>query len=148
MFFVRGGNSLRLFYREEMILSYLRSQNEHMKNRTFYIIAFVGVLVIEIIIGVYVRDRFVRPYIGDVLVVLLVYYFVRIFIPYGVRLLPWYVLGFACFVEILQYFQLTDTLGIENRVMRIVLGSTFDIKDIICYVVGSFCCLVSDKLRK
>lgn len=119
-----------------------------MKNRSFYIIVFIVVLIIEILIGMFVHDRFVRPYLGDVLVVLLVYYFVRIFIPNGVRPLPWYVLGFACFVEFLQYFQLVDVLGIENRVMRIVLGSTFDVKDIACYVAGCFCCLVSDKLRK
>ena len=80
-----------------------------------------------------IRDS---PYMGDALVVVLVYSFVRIFIPTGVPRLPFYVFLFACFVEVLQYFQLVETLGITNRALRIILGSTFDWKDIVCYGVG------------
>ena len=73
---------------------------------------------------------------GDMLVVVLVYSFVRIFLPTGIPRMPFYVFLFACFVEVLQYFQLVETLGITNRVARIVLGSTFDWGDIVCYAVG------------
>jgi hypothetical protein len=44
--------------------------------------------------------------------------------------MPFYVFLFACFVEVLQYFQLVETLGITNRAARIILGSTFDWADI------------------
>lgn len=113
-----------------------------MKKRIFYIISFLVIFCIEVFIALYVRDSFVRPYMGDALVVVLVYSFVRIFIPTGVPRLPFYVFLFACFVEVLQYFQLVETLGITNRALRIILGSTFDWKDIVCYGVGcilSFC---------
>ena len=36
-----------------------------MKRRLPYLLAFVVVLLLEIIIALFVRDRFVRPYIGD-----------------------------------------------------------------------------------
>lgn len=107
-----------------------------MKKRIFYIISFLVIFCIEVLIALYVRDRFIRPYVGDMLVVVLVYSFVRIFLPMGIPRMPFYVFLFACFVEVLQYFQLVETLGITNRVARIVLGSTFDWGDIACYAVG------------
>ena len=107
-----------------------------MEKRIFYIISFLMIFCIEVLIALYVRDSFVRPYMGDALVVVLVYSFVRIFIPTGIPRLPFYVFLFACFVEILQYIQFVETLGITNRALRIILGSTFDWKDIVCYGAG------------
>lgn len=118
-----------------------------MKTRIIYAICFIVILVIEILIGMYVRDSFVRPYMGDTLVVVLIYCFVRIFIPKGIGALPFYVFAFACFIEILQYFQLVDILGLTNRVARIVLGSTFDFKDLICYAAGCILILLAECFR-
>ena len=42
-----------------------------MKKRIFYIISFLVIFCIEVLIALYVCDNFVRPYIGDVLVVVL-----------------------------------------------------------------------------
>ena len=76
-----------------------------MKKRIFYIISFLVIFCIEVLIALYVRDRFIRPYVGDMLVVVLVYSFVRIFLPTGIPRMPFYVFLFACFVEVLQYFR-------------------------------------------
>lgn len=119
-----------------------------MKKRLFYLLWFIVILVIEIGIGIYVRDAFVRPYVGDALVVVLIYCFVRIFIPRGLPWLPVYVFAFACFIEILQYFRLVDLLGLTNPVARIILGSTFDFKDIISYAAGCVFILIMSKQRK
>lgn len=119
-----------------------------MKKRIFYIISFLVIFCIEVFIALYVRDSFVRPYIGDALVVVLVYSFVRIFIPTGVPRLPFYVFLFACFVEVLQYFQLVETLGITNRALRIILGSTFDWKDIVCYGAGCIFIFLFERICK
>lgn len=62
-----------------------------MKKRIFYIISFLVIFCIEVLIALYVCDNFVRPYIGDVLVVVLVYSFVRIFLPTGIPRMPFYV---------------------------------------------------------
>ena len=106
-----------------------------MNKSFFYAICFVVILVVEIIIGIYVRDNFIR-----------------IFIPNGLSQLPLYVLAFACFIEILQYFQLVDVLGISNRILRIALGSTFDLKDMVSYAGGYVFILLAeyflDKKRK
>ena len=39
-----------------------------MKRRGIYAIAFVLLLVTEVLIALFVRDRFIRPYGGDILV--------------------------------------------------------------------------------
>lgn len=116
-------------------------------KRAYYAIAFLILLMIEIAIAIYVHDDFIRPYIGDVLVVGVVYLFVRIFAPDGVKLMPLYVFIFAALVEVLQYFQLIRLLGLEeNAFARILIGSTFDVKDLFCYFIGFIIILVLELL--
>ena len=106
------------------------------------------IFCIEVLIALYVRDSFIRPYVGDMLVVVLVYSFVRIFLPTGIPRMPFYVFLFACFVEVLQYFQLVETLGITNRAARIILGSTFDWEDIVMLCCGMrFHCLIRTDIQ-
>lgn len=106
-------------------------------GRLFYVAAFAVLLAVEVFIALFVHDAFVRPYLGDVLAVIAVYCFVRIFVPKGHKFLPLYVFFFAAGVEILQYFRLAEHLGLEeNRFLRILLGSVFDWKDIACYAAG------------
>ena len=62
--------------------------------------------------------------------------------------MPFYVFLFACFIEVMQYFQLVETLGITNRVARVVLGSTFDWADIACYAVGCFFIFLFERIGK
>ena len=112
------------------------------RKRLIYLIAFLALVAIEVMIALFVNDSFVRPYVGDVLVVMVIYCFVRIFIPSGVRLLPLYIFIFALAVEIGQYFDFVARLGLEdNRLLSTVLGRTFSVSDIVCYAVG--CAIVS-----
>lgn len=106
-------------------------------GRKFYLAATVALTAVEVFIALYVHDQFIRPYVGDVLVVIVLYCFVRIWFPVGWKKLPLYIFLFAAGVEILQYFRLVELLGVErNTFLRILLGSVFDVKDIICYGVG------------
>lgn len=111
--------------------------SETNKKRVIYAGATVVLLAIEVFIALYIHDKFIRPYIGDVIVVVVVYTFVRIFIPERVRMLPLYVFIFAAGVEVLQLFHIVDILGLgSNRFMRILIGSVFDMADVICYGIG------------
>ena len=108
-----------------------------MKKRLFYLFATLVLLAIEVLIALFVHDNFVRPYVGDMLVVVVIYTFVRIFVPQKCRLLPLWIFLFAVAVEVLQYFEIVRLLGLSrNRFMSVLIGGTFDWKDIACYAVG------------
>jgi len=108
-----------------------------MKRRTEYAVATLVLLAIEVLIALFVHDAFVRPYVGDALVVIVLYTFVRIFVPEKCRLLPLWIFLFAVVVEVLQYFEIVRVLGLSgNRFMRVLIGGTFDWRDIVCYAVG------------
>lgn len=108
-----------------------------MKKRLPYILVFVGLLLAEIYIGLFVRDRFIRPYFGDVLVTALLCCLVRAVYPKGLRLLPVYVFAFSVVVEVTQYFDLVKLLGWENNALiSTLMGRSFAWMDILCYAVG------------
>lgn len=112
------------------------------KKRWIYMILTIILLTIEVLIALFIHDDFVRPYIGDVLVVMVIYTFIRIFVPERVRMLPSYILCFAVLVEVLQYFRVVELLGLQdNRFFSVLIGSVFDMKDIICYAIG--CILIA-----
>lgn len=107
------------------------------KKRVLYLLAALLLLLIEVLIALFVHDTVIRPYFGDVLAVIVIYAMVRVWIPERVKLLSLYVFLFAVGVELLQAVDLITVLGLEqNRFLRILVGSVFDGKDIICYGVG------------
>ncbi len=117
-------------------------------GRLFCAAAFLALLAVEVLIALFVHDAFVRPYLGDVLVVIVVYCFAQIFLLGRCRHLPLYIFFFAVGVEILQYFHLAERLGLEgNRFLRILLGSVFDWKDIVCYAAGCILLVGWERLR-
>ena len=102
-----------------------------MKNkRILYLLIFCGLLAIEVVIALFVNDSFVRPYVGDVLVTLLLCCLCRVIVPSKIRLLPIYVFVFAACVELGQYFDLVALLGLsDNRILSVALGRT-------CYLLS------------
>ncbi|MBP3595199.1 MAG: DUF2809 domain-containing protein [Lachnospiraceae bacterium] len=106
-------------------------------KRTAYLLATVLIFLLELFIALFVRDNFIRPYVGDMLVVVLVYTCVRVLFPEKPRLLPLYVFLFAAGVEALQGMRIVELLGLQdNRFFSVLIGTTFDWKDIVCYGVG------------
>lgn len=116
-----------------------------MKINFKYLKAFIVIFLIELFIAVFVHDRIIRPYIGDILVIVLMYTFIKTFIKKEIRLLPVYLFVFAAFVEGMQFFDIVKILGLENnKILSIIIGSTSDIKDILCYLAGSVILLIWD----
>lgn len=116
------------------------------KSRATYAVAFGVLLFIEIIIALFVHDAFVRPYIGDVLVTVLLCCLCRIIIPKGVSALPIYVFVFAVLVELAQYVKVVKLLGLENNAFfSTIIGTTFSFVDILCYAAGCLAFWVAEK---
>lgn len=113
------------------------------KMRLLYAAAFVLLLCVEVLIALFVHDSFVRPYLGDILVVIVVYCAARIVFPDRIRLMSAAVLAFAAAVELVQLTELSSLFP-EGGLIATVLGSTFDPKDLLCYTAGSIVCLLWD----
>ena len=118
-----------------------------MKKRLAYAITFLVLLITEILIALFVRDDFIRPYGGDILVTVRICAAVRIVFPTGVRLLPLWVFLFATAVEIGQYFDFVTLLGLGNiAFFRILLGTSFSWIDRLCYAAGCVLFWLGEKI--
>ncbi len=127
----------------------MRLRMKHKKLRTVYLIALVLLLGVEIFIGDFVRDNFVRPYVGDVLVVVLIYCALRVIFPKGIKLLPLYIFIFACGVELMQFVDVVALLDIpSSSILSIIIGRTFSVADIICYAVGCTLIYTTERIIK
>ena len=79
----------------------------------------------------------VRAYLGDVLVVILLYAMVRSVLRINDYLVLLMVLVFACGIEFAQYYHVAERLGyLRGDVMYTIIGNTFSWGDIVCYAVG------------
>jgi hypothetical protein len=105
-------------------------------NKTYFGIAIL-IFVIEVLIALFVRDSFIRPYFGDVLVVILMYCFVKAFINLPVLPVAIAVLLFAFTIEFLQYIHIVELLGLQDsKILSTVLGTSFAWNDILAYIAG------------
>ena len=132
-----------------MITSFKRNQSFWVKKLSFlnpnfllrfhpkYFAIFLLLFAVEVCIALFLHDRFVRPYVGDFLVVILLYCFARSFLNIPVLPLAIAVLLFAYAIETAQYFHIVNRLGFEhNPVMRTIIGNSFEWGDIIAYTLG------------
>ena len=110
-------------------------------DRTSLIIA-LGLLAIEVLIALFTHDRFVRPYLGDVLVMMLLFFAVRAFWQAPPLPLAAGILCFAVVVEITQALHLIHRLGwSHNTLAKLLLGDTFQWGDLGCYLLGGIASL-------
>jgi Protein of unknown function (DUF2809) len=118
-----------------------------MKFRFSYFIVFVILLIIEICIAKYVHDTIVRPYVGDFLVVILIYCFVQSFFNTGVFKTAVATLFFAYAVEVAQYFKIVNILNLQNhKLASIIIGTSFEWIDILMYTLGIAMILFVEKI--
>ena len=68
------------------------------RDRLIYSAVFVLLLFAEIMLGLFVHDSFIRPYLGDTLAVMLLWATLRILIPRKAVWISWAVFGFALLV--------------------------------------------------
>ncbi|MBW8684359.1 ribosomal maturation YjgA family protein [Chitinophaga rhizophila] len=113
-----------------------------------YFALTVFIFLIEVLIALYVHDDIIRPYVGDILVVILIYCFVRSFLQAPVLPVAVGVLVFSCTIEIMQYFKLVTLLGLDHsRLARIAIGNYFSWGDMICYVLGIGLTMFIEKIK-
>ena len=117
-------------------------------TRQTYLIAALLLFAVEVLIALFVRDGLVRPYVGDVLAVALVYAGVRGFTPLGLVPALAAALAIAAAVEVAQALHLLDAIGLGgNVVARTVLGGVFDWADLAAYCAGAAIIVLVEQVR-
>ncbi len=107
-----------------------------------------GILfAIELVIALF-GTGFVRAYVGDILVIPLLAAGIRIPFPEKPKLLALYLIFTGVIAELLQYFQFADLLGVTASPIGTLLGTTFDLYDILCYILGGTVFFVCERLIK
>lgn len=117
-------------------------------NLRFFLLTIL-ILVIEILIATVFKDWvFVRAYLGDVIVVMLIYTFVLSFFNIQKKMkLILGIFAFSVCIEILQYFKTAEFLGFKKgEIAYIELGNSFAWEDILCYAVGCLLIWISIKI--
>ena len=105
-------------------------------------------LITEICIALYVKDQFIRPFIGDFLVVILLYALLKTFLPIKPHLALWGVLMFSFLIEMLQAIHFIEWMGINpHSLLGIALGNSFDWGDMLAYLCGGFCVWLIQKFQ-
>ncbi|MDN8586139.1 DUF2809 domain-containing protein [Vibrio alginolyticus] len=112
------------------------------KNGLKSLVCFITLVVIAL----YVRDSFIRPTFGDVLVVVWLYYFLASLFSMPVNWMVSLVVLIAFAVELGQLLQVAAWLGIESSSpLAVILGATFDWKDLLACCIGGLLCWWMEK---
>ena len=105
-------------------------------NGKYFALAMI-LLIVEVFIALFAHDKFIRPYVGDFLVVILLYCFLKAFLDLLVFQVAIFVLLIAYTIEFLQYMHFIKWIGLENsKTGRAVIGTSFEWLDLIAYTLG------------
>lgn len=111
-----------------------------MSTRLKYLIVLFLLLAVEVCIALFVHDQYLRPYGGDIIVVWVIYCMVQTILggKNNHYITALCVLVFAYIVEFLQKMNIVEVLGLGNsRFLRILIGTTFSVSDLVCYTIGT-----------
>ena len=108
-----------------------------MPKRAIYFLIFLFLLGLEIAIATYLKTGFIRAYLGDLLVVILLYCLLMSILKPSVKTGLLLTLAIAFAIELLQLVNLTKFFPQEyKQLATLVLGSHFSWLDLLMYVLG------------
>lgn len=112
-----------------------------------YFLVLCTILSTEIVIALYIHDTLIRPFIGDLLAVVLVYCGIKTCIRGKKKVAVTLSLGIAFCIELLQATPFLEWIGFSTHKMALmILGSTFDWLDILAYSVGAVLIIIFEYL--
>ncbi|RFZ85742.1 DUF2809 domain-containing protein [Mucilaginibacter terrenus] len=114
-----------------------------------YFALAVLLFITEVLIGVYMNDKIIRPYGGDFLVVILMYCALRAFVVIDTQRAAIGVLVLSYIIEFAQYFHLINLLGWQqSAIARNLLGTTFRWEDMLAYTLGILLVVIIERWLK
>jgi len=117
-------------------------------SQVYFLMSLV-LLFIEILIGIFAHDNYIRPFGGDFLVVILLFCLVKTIFDLPTLTVASSVLLFAYLVEWSQYLKLADRLHLSRPgLARTLLGDYFSWTDMGCYTMGFVGIILVEKYIK
>ena len=105
-------------------------------NKTYFT-GFVILFITEALIATFLKTGFIRHTFGDFLIVILLYCFIKSFLIIKPIHAALCVLIISFIIEFLQLGNLLEHLNLQkSTIAKIVLGSTFQISDLVAYTLG------------
>lgn len=87
----------------------------------------------------------VRGFLGDIVVIVLIYYFINGIHEFNSFKLMLFTLLLSFTIEFMQFLHIAEVLGVENNLFfRLVFGSVFDVMDLVAYTIGASISLIMD----
>lgn len=115
-------------------------------ERRIYLIVAFSLTAVELLIAFFAKDGFIRPYLGDFLVVIFLYCWVRGLTDLTISTALIGILLLSYTIEFLQWIHLIDRLHLsENRAAGLILGTCFSVSDIVCYTLGIIFCAIAER---
>lgn len=116
-------------------------------NKRYFLLTII-LFTTEVLIATYLKTGFIRHYLGDFLIVILIYSFVKSFLDLPVLKTAMGVLVFAYLIELLQYLDFVRWIGMGSmRLANVVLGNYFDWVDMLAYTFGVFVIILGENIR-
>lgn len=107
------------------------------KRLVYFLLTILCFAICVLIVNLFGNKHFIRGFIGDVVVTILIYCFIKIFIDINPLKLCILILIFSYTVEFLQYLRFIDYIGLgESSIAKMIIGTTFDLRDLIAYTIG------------
>lgn len=115
-----------------------------------YFLWFILLLAIEMAIALFLKTGFIRNTFGDFLAVILLYCLFKSFWNAKPLIVGISALLIAFGLEFLQLFNILEYFDLDRwTVVKIILGSTFHIGDLLAYTLGTITVLIVEyKFRR
>lgn len=108
-----------------------------------YLLITIFLFTIEVLIALYITHGFIRYTLGDYLVVILLYCFLRSFTKTIPSIVAISVLIVSYIIELLQLISILEILNLNNNhLLKLIFGSTFQISDLVAYTLGIITVLI------
>ena len=103
----------------------------------YYFLAFILLFAVEVAIATFLETGFIRHTLGDFIVVILMYCFIRSFIKSNIYAIAFVTLCIAYLIEFLQLTDFLVYLGLErNKWANLIFGNSFSVQDLVAYTLG------------
>jgi Protein of unknown function (DUF2809) len=114
-----------------------------------YLLISIAILIVETMIALFAKDKFIRPILGDYLAVILLFYLFATFLKISKNKIALITLVISYTIEGLQYIHILELLHLDNiKILNILLGTSFSWTDMFAYTLGTLTVLLIHNYKK